>query len=75
VVTGGDDVDIQLKEFFGQRGSDAETRGRVFPVGNDEIDGLIADNAGQFVLDDGASRTPEMSPMKRIRMGYAEVRW
>jgi len=36
VIAGGDDVDIQLEEFFGERGSDSETGGRIFAVGDDE---------------------------------------
>src|SRR5208282_441741 len=59
VVAGGDDVDIQLKQFFGERRRNAETGGRILAVGNDQVDGLIADNAGQPVFDDGAARTSE----------------
>src|ERR1700728_346223 len=59
VVAGGDDINIQFEQFFRETGSDAETRRRVFTVGDDKIDGLVADNAGQLVLDDGASGTPE----------------
>jgi len=56
-----DDVDIQLEEFFGERGSDSETGGRIFAVGDDEVDGLIADDAGQTVFYDGAAGRPKMS--------------
>ena len=50
---------FELEQLFCQRRSDAETRSRVLPIGDDEIDGVVADNAGQAVFDDGASGPPE----------------
>ena len=59
MIAGGDDVNIQFEEFFGERGSDAEAGGGIFAVGDDKIDELIADDAGQTVFDDGASGASE----------------
>jgi hypothetical protein len=42
VVAGGDDVDVEIEQFLSERGCDAEAGGRVLAVGNDEIDGVIA---------------------------------
>src|SRR6202035_1218344 len=59
MVAGGDHMDVQLKQFLGESGRDAETGGRVLPVGDDEVDGLVADSARQPVFDDGASGASE----------------
>src|SRR5580704_1448217 len=59
VVAGGDHVDVQLEQLLRERGRDAETSRRVLPVGNDQVDGVIADNARQPVLDDSPSWPPE----------------
>src|SRR5258708_1274497 len=59
VIAGGNDVNVQLKQLFSQRGRDAETGSGVLAIRNDKIDGLIADNAGQSVLDDVPSGPPE----------------
>jgi hypothetical protein len=53
MVAGSDDVNIQLKQFLGQRRSNAETSRRIFSVRDHQVDGLISDNARQSVFDDG----------------------
>jgi len=59
MVAGGDDIDIQLEQFLGQRWSNSETGGRVLSVGDDEIDGVVANDAGKPIVDDGSSRPSE----------------
>ena len=59
MIAGRNNVDIQFKEFLGESGRDAEAGGGIFSVGDDEIDELITDDAGQTVFDDGASGASE----------------
>ena len=58
VVAGGDDVNAEIEQLFGDGGGDAEAAGRIFSV-DDEINRAVFDQAGQAVFDDVASRTSE----------------
>ena len=59
VIAGGDDIDIEFEQLFGERGRDAEAGGRVLAIGDDQVDHLIAHDARQFFFDDGAARPPK----------------
>jgi hypothetical protein len=49
MITGGDDIDIQFEELFGERGSDSETGSGVLAVGDDQVNELVAHDAGKTV--------------------------
>src|ERR1700683_4297081 len=55
VVAGSDYIDIQLEEFFGERGRYAEAGGGVFAVGDDEIDEVIAHDSRQAIFHNDSS--------------------
>ena len=59
VIAGGDYIDAQFEQFFGERRSDAEAAGRIFAVGDHEIDGVIFHEPRQAVLDDVSPGTAE----------------
>ena len=46
MIAGGDDIDAQFEQFFGERRSDAETGSGIFSVGDDQIDGVLFHQAG-----------------------------
>src|SRR3981081_332743 len=56
VIAGSDDVNIEFEQLFGQRRRNAETRGRILSIRNDDINRLVADNSRQPILDDQPSR-------------------
>jgi hypothetical protein len=59
VIAGGHDIDAEIEEFFGERGSDSEASGGVFAVSDDEIDGVLAPEFGQAIFYDRSSGTAE----------------
>jgi hypothetical protein len=59
VVPGSDDVDAEIEEFLGQGRSNAETRGGVFSIRDDEVNGVIVDQRWQFFFDNGTARPSE----------------
>jgi hypothetical protein len=76
VVAGRDHVDVQVKKIFGQRWSDPKTRGGILPIGDDEIDRVIANNARQSVLDDIPPRpTENVTNKENSHDVEAEIRW
>ncbi len=56
VIAGGDDIDDEFEELFRERRGDAKAGGRVFAVGDDEVDGVMLHQEGKLFLDDGAAR-------------------
>jgi hypothetical protein len=59
VVPRGNHVDVEFEQLLGQRRSDPEASSRVLAIRDDQVDGVIADNPGQPILDNVASRSPE----------------
>jgi hypothetical protein len=59
VIAGGDDVNAQLEQLFRERRSDAKSGSGIFPVGDDQINGVVAHEFWQAILDDRPSRPPE----------------
>jgi hypothetical protein len=55
VVAHGHEVDAVAAEFFVERGGEAGAAGDVFDVGDDAVDGVIADDGGQGVAEDEAA--------------------
>ena len=59
VIAGGDHIDVQFEKLFGESRRDAEAGGRILSVGNHQVNGLIAHDAGQAVFDNGAAGASE----------------
>lgn len=59
VIPGGEDVNAEFEEVFGDRGRDAESAGRVFAVRDDEIDRFRLYNVFQMIGYNAAPRRSE----------------
>ena len=59
VVAGGDDIDAEFEQFFGDLRRDAEAAGGVLTVGDGEVNRVLLLQFGQPFMHDGAARTPE----------------
>jgi hypothetical protein len=59
MVSGGDDVDAEIKKLLRELGRDAETRGGVFAVRDDEVDRVIFYQRRQLFLHYGSARPPK----------------
>ena len=49
----------KLEKLLGQLRRDAESRGGVFAVRDDEVDGVIFNQRRQLFLHDGSARPPK----------------
>ena len=59
VIARRQDVYRALEEFLGNPGRDAATAGGVLAVGDDEVGGVLADEARQELLDRPPPGPPE----------------
>src|SRR5262249_26256707 len=59
VIASGDDVNVQLEQFFGEGRCDAESGGRILAVGHDQVDFAFSYDSRQEVFDDRSSRPSE----------------
>ena len=75
VIAGRNHVDIQFEQLLGECGSNAEPSRRVFTVGDDQIDRVIADNTGKAVFDDRSPGTPEDVANEKNSHRVAKLRW
>src|SRR5438874_2595265 len=57
VIAGGHRIDSQREEILGQAWRDAESRGGVFTIGQDQINGMVAGLVRQMLLHGGAAGT------------------
>ncbi len=59
VVSGGNNVDVQLEEFLGESRGDSESSRRVLAISDDQVDTAIADDLRKFVFNNVAAWPPE----------------
>ena len=59
MVAGGEDVNAEIEQIFGQRGGDSKPRGRIFAVGEHQINAMLAHQILQAIADDCASGASE----------------
>ena len=57
MIPGGNDVDIEFEQLFGEGGRDAEAGGSVLAICDDQIDVSVAHDPGQAVLYNRPPRT------------------
>ena len=58
VIAAGEHVDAVLQQFLRNTRGDAESRGGVFAVGNDQVDVLVLDEVGEPVTNNLAAGRP-----------------
>jgi hypothetical protein len=57
VVAGRHDVDAEIEELFGERGSDSKAGRGIFAVGDDEVDRVLPSKFRKAVFYDRSSGT------------------